>query len=240
MTTTHGTAIAYAAKTLYAPVSVLRRYNSGGIECADVVTLPGGVGGWARPGLRLVIHWVIVKDFTAEVPAAPAVQTPARESIAAELPTVAERLTALNVPAPCDGLPEAQGKVVAGLRKRLVDAVTELAAIENSLANLPRNPGNASLRGKQHHIKVNAAIGRAAAMVEATQRLNILTKGLVTQIAEAQLSPVTDDMLKTARLVRDRHGWHEVVRVNKTTVSVATGYSWVDRIPHSKIVEVRA
>jgi hypothetical protein len=34
-------------------------------------------------------------------------------------------------------------------------------------------------------------------------------------------------------------GWHEVVRVNKMTVTVDTGYSWTNWIPHDRIVEVR-
>ena len=36
--------------------------------------------------------------------------------------------------------------------------------------------------------------------------------------------------------VRDSIGWHRVVRVNPTTVTVETGYSWTDRIPHEKIL----
>lgn len=50
---------------------------------------------------------------------------------------------------------------------------------------------------------------------------------------------VTPERLKGARLVRDRHGWHTLVRVNAKSVSVATGYSWVDRIALDDILEVR-
>lgn len=43
-----------------------------------------------------------------------------------------------------------------------------------------------------------------------------------------------DDILG-AGFVHDGFRWRTVVTVNKTTVSVASGYSWVDRIPFKKI-----
>jgi hypothetical protein len=42
-----------------------------------------------------------------------------------------------------------------------------------------------------------------------------------------------------AVLVRTAGGWHTVVRVNARTVSVATGYSWVDRYPFDRLLDVR-
>lgn len=58
----------------------------------------------------------------------------------------------------------------------------------------------------------------------------------------ARNAPVafTQDELKAARVIRTRYGWQVVVRVNKTTVSVATGYSWVDRVKLNDVLEVRA
>lgn len=53
--------------------------------------------------------------------------------------------------------------------------------------------------------------------------------------------PYTREQLEAARAVRDRRGsWHRVVRVNAKTVSVETGYSWVDRIKINDIWEVLA
>lgn len=46
--------------------------------------------------------------------------------------------------------------------------------------------------------------------------------------------------LVAGAVVRDKFGWHKIVRVNKTTVSVATGYSWTDKIVLGKIIEVRS
>lgn len=51
--------------------------------------------------------------------------------------------------------------------------------------------------------------------------------------------PFTDDELKAARVIRTRSGWHKVVRVNAKSVSVATGYSWTDRVALSSVLEVR-
>lgn len=96
------------------------------------------------------------------------------------------------------------------------------------------NPGTSSLRGKQHWACVDADIRRTAEAFRQAKRDE------QAQQAQAQTTPVDPTALKGAVAVRDRRGmWHEVVRVNKTTVSVKTAYSWVDKIPHAKIVEVR-
>jgi len=54
------------------------------------------------------------------------------------------------------------------------------------------------------------------------------------------LVPFTVEQLKAATIVRNRHGWHRVARVNAKSVSVETGYSWTDRILLAEIIEVRA
>ncbi len=56
------TGTATAGQTLTAPVRVVREINSDYIE---VVTLPGGRGGWARVGKTLMIRRVI---FTPDAP----------------------------------------------------------------------------------------------------------------------------------------------------------------------------
>jgi hypothetical protein len=45
--------------------------------------------------------------------------------------------------------------------------------------------------------------------------------------------------LEPGAFVRDRFGWHRVVRVSKKSVSVETAYTWTDRIPLEKILETR-
>jgi hypothetical protein len=54
--------------------------------------------------------------------------------------------------------------------------------------------------------------------------------------ARAELTP---EAIKAARFVRDRTGWHKVVRVSAKSVTVETGYSWTDRIALDKVLEVK-
>jgi hypothetical protein len=52
--------------------------------------------------------------------------------------------------------------------------------------------------------------------------------------------PFTTEQLKSAKYIRTDVGWHKVVRVNAKSVSVETGYSWVDRYKLDKVLEVRS
>lgn len=52
--------------------------------------------------------------------------------------------------------------------------------------------------------------------------------------------PFTDDEYRSARAVRTKTGWRAVVKVNAKSVSVASGYSWTDRVPRAQVLEVRA
>jgi len=51
--------------------------------------------------------------------------------------------------------------------------------------------------------------------------------------------PYTADELKAATHIRTETGWHKVVRVSAKSVTVETGYSWTDRHPLARIIEVR-
>jgi hypothetical protein len=95
------------------------------------------------------------------------------------------------------------------------------------------------LRGKQHWQRVGADFQRAAQQVRDDD-----TKAMRERAARFRAKhsnePVQPAELMGARLVKDRNGtWHEVVRINPTTVTVLTGHSWTDRVPHDRIVEVR-
>lgn len=50
----------------------------------------------------------------------------------------------------------------------------------------------------------------------------------------------TADDLRDAVVVRDEFGWHKVVRVSAKSVTVATAYSWTERIAVDKVLEFRA
>ena len=57
--------------------------------------------------------------------------------------------------------------------------------------------------------------------------------------AEAERVRLTRDDIVVARFVRTALGWWKVRAVNKVTVSVDSGYSWADKIPFDKVLEVR-
>lgn len=58
-------------------------------------------------------------------------------------------------------------------------------------------------------------------------------------LAAAERPKLTAADLASATLVRDRTGWHKVVRVNATTVTVQTPWSWTERIKRDHILEAR-
>jgi hypothetical protein len=94
------------------------------------------------------------------------------------------------------------------------------------------------LRGKQHWQRVGADVQHAAQQVrdDDTQAM----RERAARFRAKHNIPVEPAELMGARLVKDRTGtWHEVVRINKTTVTVLTGHSWTARVPHDRIVEVR-
>lgn len=51
--------------------------------------------------------------------------------------------------------------------------------------------------------------------------------------------PFTDEELYAARAVRTHYGWQRVIRVNPVTVTVIGDFGDY-RVPHAKILEVRA
>jgi hypothetical protein len=61
----------------------------------------------------------------------------------------------------------------------------------------------------------------------------------VAQRATDEANKPSVDDIRAAAFVRDSVGWHIVVRVNAKSVTVATPYSWTDRIPFGRILEAR-
>lgn len=56
---------------------------------------------------------------------------------------------------------------------------------------------------------------------------------------ETAKAELTLEMIRTAKYVRDRYGWHQVIRVSAKSVTVATWYSWNDRIAISNVLDVK-
>ena len=56
--------------------------------------------------------------------------------------------------------------------------------------------------------------------------------------AETERKRYTRDELLGAKAIKTDTGWNRVVKVNAKTVSVATGYSWTDRVAFDKVLAV--
>lgn len=78
----------------------------------------------------------------------------------------------------------------------------------------------------------------AVAAVKADRDTKFDAAGAAHRAAEAERVRFTRDDLQDARAVRTLDGWRRVVRVNASTVTVQTPYSWTDRVRFDRILEV--
>lgn len=205
------TATVTAGVVLTARVKVLREINEMFCE-VEVIT---GNGGWNKPGKVLTVRKSIMSDV--------------RE----------EKVATAPKPAPLP-LPVREVKPMPGLvlveSAELVEARMELARLEKAMVANFETPGGG--RGKQGLRRTDAQIRRGAIFAEKIKAARIWVDTLLAA-TERAARPVTPERLRTAVAVKTRFGWHRVVRVNAKTVTVATGYSWNDRIPVGSIVDVR-
>ena len=75
---------------------------------------------------------------------------------------------------------------------------------------------------------------------QARRDLAALEATAARDVAEATAkAALTPETVLAARYVRDRFGWHRIVRVNAKSVTVETVYSWTDRIALTDVLEVR-
>lgn len=131
-------------------------------------------------------------------------------------------------------------------------AVTTAADLAGQLANaraalaritaLTDDPAVARLAGGPLRIHRRRVETHARRTVEALERIASLEHRLALaehREAEASRERLAADQVHGARFVRTRHGWHEVVRVNATSVTVRTEWSWDERIALGKVLEVR-
>lgn len=73
----------------------------------------------------------------------------------------------------------------------------------------------------------------------AKRDVEALEARVAAEAAESARVRFTTSDLAGATHVRDRFGWHKVVRVNAKSVTVETGYSWTDRIALDAVLEHR-
>lgn len=83
------------------------------------------------------------------------------------------------------------------------------------------------------------SIDEAKAELEAARDAEYRAVKAEAREREASRVRFTRDELVGAVAVRDRLGWHRVVRVNQKTVTIKTGYSWTDLLPIDRVLEVR-
>ena len=84
---------------------------------------------------------------------------------------------------------------------------------------------------------IDAELARQAKIREADHAA-ATARRLAAREAEAARPKLTADDVRGARAVRDSYGWHRVVRVSAKSVTIATPYSWTERIALDKILEV--
>jgi len=91
---------------------------------------------------------------------------------------------------------------------------------------------------RQGEKQLREAVAEAKA-VTAASRAQMVARVKARRDAELVRVRLTREEIVGAVAVRTRFGWHAVVRVNAKSVSVHTGYSWVDRVLFEDVLEVR-
>lgn len=205
------TATITAGVVLTARVKVLREINETFVE----VEVIHGNGGWSKPGKVITARKSIMSDIREE-------EKPVKPARVIFTPSARE-----VQPFPGMVLVESP---------ELVEARAELARLEKAMVANFETPGGG--RGKQGLQRTDAQIRRGAIFVRKIQAAEIWVKTLLAA-TECAARPVTSEQLRSAVAVKTKFGWHRVVRVNAKTVTVATGYSWNDRIAVGSIVDVR-
>lgn len=114
------------------------------------------------------------------------------------------------------------------------------AASREMGGGIPGFGGSGSQRAAS---QVRSAADRAQrAWREAQERIDLWThkvRSLERRIAEAERVRYTATDLKGAALIKAGGSWRQVVRVSAKSVTVATPYSWTDRIPIDQVTDFR-
>jgi hypothetical protein len=125
---------------------------------------------------------------------------------------------------------------------------TQIAAIETELTAARsmvealgnQTPGTSSMRGKQHHIRIDANLRRLAQAVQRVQGLDRQLEALrrPARKADAVGVPATPENITKARFVHTWAGWHQVVKVNRVSVKVKAAPGMDDLVPFRRIDRV--
>lgn len=76
------------------------------------------------------------------------------------------------------------------------------------------------------------------AYIEATEKLAFYQRKLSELYGSSGVAP-SKEVLKNANahFVKNRFGWHEIVRINEKTVTVKTPYSWTEQIAYANVTD---
>jgi hypothetical protein len=131
--------------------------------------------------------------------------------------------------------------------RTVAELAGELAASETALDRIaPTDSGDPALSRlgatalRQHHRGTDSQLALYTKQAARVAALRFALVAAEAREAEARRVPLTAADIHGARLVRDRIGWHKVIRCSAKSVTVETGHSWTDRIDIGKILEVRA
>lgn len=94
-------------------------------------------------------------------------------------------------------------------------------------------------RGKSLERTIDDAV-KEVARIKAAEWDALRERARAAAVAEKARVKMTAEDVRGNRYVRDQFGWHAVVRVSQKSVTVKTPYSWTDRLPLTKILEVKA
>jgi hypothetical protein len=141
------------------------------------------------------------------------------------------------------------------LEERLAYATQKLAVVQVAIDRAEAKheaarqlgggiPGFGGSGSQRAATKVRSALDSSyRAETEAQERYDYWQAKVASytrRIAERDRVRLTQKDLIGATHVRLVGGsWHKVARLNKTTVSVETGYSWVDRYAFDKVLQAR-
>jgi hypothetical protein len=92
---------------------------------------------------------------------------------------------------------------------------------------------------RQHYKHMDSRLERYTALTDRIQRLKFQLADAEAREANAACVRPTVEELQGARLVRDRWGWHVVVRVSAESDTVDAGEYGTSRIAITKILEVK-
>lgn len=141
------------------------------------------------------------------------------------------------------------GARIARQRQRIERLESQLAAASRRVAAAyPDDPGALSGIRRKPNRKADArryaAYDREAdlerRLAAARSVLATLEAVAAREARDAETKAALDlDALVPGSAVRTRTGWHRVVRVNAQSITVATPFSWTDRIPRTAVLAMR-